>query len=512
MPLLRKATPEIPRRPVLAPIEGLDYSAPSTFINYRNGFPVNMRVLQGDLRKREGASQLGTDTIVGANGILHQGIYPQDDETIKILRMSKSNIEVYNTGTDSWDDITGTALIGGDNDYFDDAVAQNTYISTNSLINNIRKWAGTGNTALLGGNPPKCKFLEYLSPYLIAGFTDLGLGRHQKAQWTDTGNIEVWSGGNSGSALLRQHGGSPMRGLKNLNEVCVSYMKDAIYLGRNVDTTEVIKWDLAETGSGLMAHRAVVDFNGRHYYMGLDDFKVFDGVRSESIGKSVRDYVFPFRNTNKEAGNFALLIPEYEEVWFFVIMSGKTYPQDIWKYNYRYGFWYQDTCSNYRTAVQWYQQGSTTIDQMVGTIDAQAQRIDDFLSLTNSPLYVYGSSDGKSYKLDRTTNNDAGVLVDAKYDSIDFKGSRFEQQSRWLQLDFWAKGSGTLRLFYSTEYGINWKSITNVTLTSEFKRYRVFLDVLSERIRFRWLNNTLNETFSLRQFYPYYLDREEVPV
>lgn len=510
MPLLRKATPEQPRQPVLAPIEGLDYSAPSTFINYRNGFPVNMRVLQGDIRKREGSSALGSVTISGANGIIHLGIYPKLTEAIRLLRMSKTTVEKYNPGSGAWDSLGGS-LTGSDTDFISDAVAQNTYVFTN-WVNQVRKYTDTGNVQVLAGSPPKCKFLSYLSPYLVAGYVELGDGNHQKVQWTDNDDIEDWSTGNASSAILNAHGATPLRGLKVLNEVDVAYMKDAIYLGRPVDTSEVIKWDLVETGSGLAANRAVSEQAGRHYYMDThsNDFRMFDGVRSESIGKSVRDFVFPFRNANYDNSAFAIPVLEYDEIWFFVVMQGKTFPQDIWKYNYRYGYWYFDTCDNFRAAAMWFSQSSLQINQLVGTINAQANRIDDYLGSTNSPTYIFGSDDGKTYKLDRTTHNDAGVAVDARFDSIDFKGDKFEQLTRWQKIDFWAKGVGSVTLSYSTDYGSTWTSVGSQTLTSAFKRYTMYFDTLSERIRFRWANSTLAQTFSLRQFYPYYLDREGV--
>jgi len=102
-------------------------------------------------------------------------------------------------------------------------------------------------------------------------------------------------------------------------------------------------------------------------------------------------------------------------------------------------------------------------------------------------------------------------VIDGDWQSIDFTADKFEYYKRWLQLDFEAKGN-SIDIEYSIDYGSTWSSIkTNYALSPDWsnKMYRVYFDVVARNIRFRFRNNRSGETFSLRQFYPYYLDREE---
>ena len=75
-------------------------------------------------------------------------------------------------------------------------------------------------------------------------------------------------------------------------------------------------------------------------------------------------------------------------------------------------------------------------------------------------------------------------------------------------MDVWAKGPGTLKCSYSTDYGDNWTSISNLTLTDEYSKQRVYFDIVAERIRFKFVENSSGGIFYLRNFYPYYLERE----
>lgn len=508
MLLLKKGSLLLQRRQLLRVASGVDYSKPSTLVDTSIIFPQNVRLQQEEIRKREGKTQFGTGTISGANGIVHLATYPMNTEVIKLLRMSKTTVEVYNSNTDTWDNITGTALTGIDTDFFDDTLAEDTYLFTQKGVGPIRKWTGTGNTSALGGaGVPQARFLEYLEPYLIVGYLDSGAEKHQAVQWTDSGNITAWSGGNSGSALLR-YNATPLRGLHLLNEYCVAYKKDCIYMGRRVDTSDVIKWDLVEVGTGLLSSRALTSDGGYHYFMGLNDFHIFNGVRTESIGKPVRDEVFRIINTDKETSLFALHNSALREVWFFIVVSGGTYPTKIFRYAYKTGFWFIDTCTSIRTAVEFFNQSAVSWDAATGTWDSNTTRWDDNVLITNSPKYIFGSQDGKSYYQDAGVSNDAGVSVDAYFDTLDYSDDDLSVFKRWLQVEYWAKGTN-ITISYSTDEGVSYTSIETRALTDTMTKYITYFDVVSLTIRFRFRNNTTGETFTMRPLVqPYLVERE----
>jgi hypothetical protein len=380
-----------------------------------------------------------------------------------------------------------------------------------NYIDPVRVWPDSGNTADLvasSGSVPKCKFLEYNeSGYLIAGYCD---DNPMLIKWADIGDITAWGSGNYGSALLR-HSPNPIRGLKNLNEFTVAYKKDAIYFGRPVDTSDIISWELQWTGIGLMTDRALVEQRGTHYLMGTDDFYSFKGVRPDSIADmNVKREVFSRLNREKEGRCFALLMEEYDEVWFFIVVSGQNWPTEIWKYNYRNNFWYLDTCSAVASACLYYEQSSEAWNDNRKTWNQQVGRWNEITEV-NSPIGVIGNALGYTHKIDGNTPDDDGVAVNGAWESMDFAADEFEKYKRWLQMDFEAKGN-SVTVEYSTDYGSIWHTIkTDFVLTQEWptKHYTIYFDVVARNIRFRFSNKNLGETFYLRQFYPYWLSREE---
>lgn len=506
MPLLRK--------PVLMPIVGLDYMNPSTMINDRGGFPKNIRLSRNNLRKREGKDLLQTGVMLGGLKVLHITQYPLASQVTRLIRFSPDNAEKYNTTTGAWDNITGADFTGSDTDFFSTTTAEDQLIITNG-VDNVRVYNDAGNTADMvasSGNVPKAKFIEYNKGYLMMAYTTkVGTTYPTGVDWSDTGDITDWGSGNCGSSQL-YHDPLPIRGMKNLNEFTMVYKKNSIYAGRLVDTSDVFIFDLLFTGIGLTSNRALVDYRGAHYFMGTDDFYVFKGVRPESIGDAtIKREVFSRLDGPNQNKCFAVHVSEQDEIWFFVVISGYDWPTEIWKYNYRTGFWYYDTCDQLTAAAVYYSSASMAWNDLSGTWNAQAFRWDDKLATSESPLIVFGDTSGNVFRQNLLLHNDNGVAVDGSWESMDFTADKFETYKRWLQLDFEAKGN-SVDIEYSTDYGSTWTSIkNNYALTGDWptSHYRVFFDIVARNIRFRFRNNRVGETFYLRQFYPYYLEREE---
>jgi len=246
--------------------------------------------------------------------------------------------------------------------------------------------------------------------------------------------------------------------------------------------------------------------------MGTDDFYLYRGVRPESIASdTVKREVFGRLDGNQTNKSFALLVQDLDEVWFFVVISGNTWPTEVWKFNYRTGFWYFDTCLETSAAGLYTTAFSTIWNDLVGIWNDQTFRWDDAFTTTDAPIYLLGDTLGNTLRYDPFVSNDNGAAVDAEWQSMDFTADKFEYYKRWLQLDFEAKGN-SVDIDYSIDYGNTWVNIkTNYTLTPGWpnKMYRVYFDIVARNIRFRFRNYRVDETFYLRQFYPYYLDREE---
>lgn len=449
-----------------------------------------------------------------AKDIRHLCIYPKNDgETMYLIRFSTDRVEKFNPGSNSWQDFTGAAFGGTRFAFFDTVTAENKLLMTNyeSLPREYNDAGITKELVASEGTVPKCRFIEYLDGgYLLAGFlNESGVVTPNKVGWTDTGNIYRWSGGNAGQSVL-YHDPLPIRGIKSLDQYVAVYKKDSIYLGRKVDTTDVFIFDLKEKGTGLINHRAIAEKAGLHYFISLNDFRTFNGVRSDSIADdTVRREVFSRVNMNRSDRFFAVLADAYDEIWFFMCSTGVEWPDMIWKYNYRLGFWYYDTCPSISAAIPYFAQkflsyGDT--QQAFGSANFLFNGT-DVNSTSDLRVMVFGDSSGYTYQLDENISNENGAPIEAHWDSPDFVADEFEKNKRCLQLDFEAKGDA-VTILYSTDFGTTWQSISTKTLTSEWAMYRIYFDVVARQIRFRFKNYNAGQTFYLRQYSPYFLIRE----
>ncbi len=509
MPLLRKG--------ILIPEKGVDWSQPSTFVDDRAGFPQNMRVLKKEMRKRPGKTLYGASPISDNTQIMGLGVL--ELASIKyLIRASKTKLERFNTTTGAWDSINDTPFAGGDEDFMHFAnVPESSLIAMTNGIDRIRKWTGVGNNALLGGSPPICKYMAYLSPYLILAHITDGDVLPWKVQWCDTGKPEVWSGGNAGSELLTDEA-SQIQNIMKMNEYAAVYKEDSLWLGRKIDTSEVFKFDCVKTGVGLASPKAVADAGGQHYFMGLNDFYVWNGLRPESIGAPVRDRVFSTIDREKIKRCFALFIKNLQEVWFFVFTTGQTWPTEVWKYSINTGFWYYDTCTSLTAAIAWKKVATDAWNDISGSWDEQFLNWDENTTVQEWEQIVFGNVDGNTAYLDYNVTDDLGVAVSSIFETKDYVADTLEFDKRWLQLDVWVSGSEGAKLYvdYSIDRGNLWTNIPYTTsqvyieLSSSVQLFRMYPDILSPHIRFRFRNAESNEIFTLRNFYPYYAGFAEV--
>lgn len=503
------------RSPELDVTKGINFALPSAYLAPGNNYPQNMQIVRGELKKRDGRSILG-GTMLGGQKVLHLGLMELTNGTQRLIRHSKQNVERFLSATQTWEDITGFDLTGSETDFFDSTMIAelDLYVFTNKLIDNIRKYDDSGNTADLGGSPPKCSTLDYITPYLILGDLEEGGNRlPYKVRWCDTGNPEVWTGGNSGSQLLSDEP-SRIRKIKKLLDYAMVYKEKSVYRGRKVSSSDIFDFGGPfQIGKGLGSPRAVADDGQNHYYMGLYDFHQNSAVRISDIGGPVREYIFNRLNRTRIETCFAMPVEYYKEVWFFVTTAGNDWPTEVWKYNYATGFWYFDTVVNCLTACLYKQTDDLTWDTDPGIWDDEVAIWDDQAGLTDAPLQVFGYADGLVDRINSNSVNDRDAAIDSQIDTKDYTGlvhKGIEYDTRWLQFDLWARGAGSVKLYYSTDYGSNWVYIGSKTMTTSTEKLTFYFDKIAPHIRFRMKCDQRNEYMTVRNFTPYFKDKPEM--
>ena len=502
------------RTPELDVTKGINFSVPSAYLGSGQNYPQNVQLYRGELKKRDGRVVVG-GVMLGGHKVLHLGVLEISNGTQRLIRHSRYNIERYMALTGLWEDITGGDLTGTETDFFDSCVVTESdlYVFTNNLVDKIKKYDDSGVTQDLGGNPPLCKTLDYVTPYMLIGnVVDTGTAIPQKIQWCDTGNPELWLGGNSGSVLLSDEP-SKIQKIKKLLDYAMVYKEKSVYRGRKVASDSIFEFGGPfQIGKGISSPRSIVDNGENHFYQGIFDFHVNNGVRISDIGAPVREYVFNRINRQRIETCFALHVELYKEVWFFVTVGGDDWPKEVWKYNYETGFWYFDTVENCITAGLYKQTGDLTWNTDPGTWDDEIDPWDSQTGLTDAPSHVFGYADGFVDRLSTNTVDDRGVAVNSRIDTKDYTGlshKGIEYDTRWLQFDIWARGQGSVRLYYSTDYGSNWSYIGTNELTTQAEKMTYWLDVYASHIRFRIQCDGKGEYMTLRNFTPYFLNKPE---
>lgn len=493
----------------LIPIQGLDSSQPGEFINERNSPNLqNIRVDRSVIRKREGTTVQGAalgEFVMRGVQFTRQGVNYN-------VRIGPTKIQYYTAG--AWTNIAGSALSATTSDPVDIATPLLTgqkILTITNYINNIRKWTGSGNTADLGGSPPKCKYMCAYKDYLVLGYINDGNVRASRVQWPDTASPETWTGGNSGAKDLNDDD-EEITAVALYGEYVAVHKKTCIYLGYLVDTSSIFKFDRKSTGSGAIAHTSIQSLpTGEQIYLATDGIRLFNGTSSRLIESPVTDELRQGINYAYTERTWSLIVPEFNEVWIGVAIGSQTTPDTVYKYNYITGSCHKDYRPNTMSAWNFDNVASLTWDEITTSWDSSGLRWDDNSLGTDVPVPMFGGSDQYTTYKDPTVSNDNTVAINASWESKDFESAIKGQICRWQLMEMWAKGN-TVDVDYSIDAGANWINIVTQTLDSDYPSDDLpdilYFDVWSSKIRFRFRNTEPGQTFYLKQFVVSYKPRE----
>lgn len=434
------------------------------------------------------------------------------------VRVSRNKIENYNVSSDSWIDITGTALTGGTDDIVDTAVpllAGDTILCISNGKDAIRKWAGSGNTADLGGTPPVAKFIQEYATYLvcanIAGGTDID----QRVQWSDTANPEEWVNGNAGAVDLVEDG-EAITGLNVYgNFICV-HKKTSIYLGSLVSTSAIFRFDRKNTEVGTIANNSIVNLpTGEQIFLGVDGIHLFNGISAPLISSPINDEIRDGLNQAKAHKAWGVLVLEQDEAWIGVPIGGQVVGETVYKYNYKTGVCHKDSRETVNASWRASTSSGLTIDEMTAPIDSYiGDRFDAGQLGSLAGEIHFGTTTGLTTVQSISSNSDNGSAIECIWDSKDFTSQDIGRMERWLELHLEARGYGTMNVFYSTDEGVTWTEFFNspITLDDAFPLDSaplvLYCDVVASKFRVRFYNNTTTDVIEIKQFLPGYLNRE----
>ena len=251
--------------------------------------------------------------------------------------------------------------------------------------------------------------------------------------------------------------------------------------------------------------------DGTQAYLSFDGIRIFNGISAPLIESRVTDELRDSINAEYVHTSWSLLVEDEDEYWVAVPIGSQTTPDTIYKYNYRTGNCYKDIRAGITAAWKYTDIDQLTWDDIDTAWDSYSGRWDDRELLKLFKVVGFGDSTGITTSRDVSVNDDNSVAVDAFWESKDFTSKEVGRLVRWTKMDLWAKGNN-VTVSYSIDAGSTWTTIETSSLTDVYPTDdapdELWFDVVSSKIRFRFRNNTAEETFSLKQFIVSYYDRE----
>ena len=429
-----------------------------------------------------------------------------------MVRVGLTKAEVLNKSAETWASIANTALNGTADQPVDFAFpvlsAVRTMVYTNNN-DNIRKFNGTGTDADLGGSPPKCKYvLDFGGYLLLAHIIDSGTTFPTRVQWSDSGDPENWSTGNSGSQELLEDS-LEITGLNRFGDFVCVHKERSISLGQLVDTSEIFRFSRKETGVGTIANGSIQNLpDGTQIFLARDGLRLFNGITTVLIPSPVIDELRDSVNPEYAHMSTSVLVKDLDEYWIAIAIGSQTKPETIYKYNYRTRQVYKDPYTDLTAMALMKRTDAESWDSDSDSWDSDTTRWDSVTELALHRQVVFGNEDGETFLRD-TSSNDGSTAIDSIFDTKDFTvddvqpGFNLGQMVRWKGIDLWAIGNG-VTLYYSTDSGTTWNLIGTASLTSVYPTDDApnikYFDVLSSKVRFRLRNNTLSQSWSLKKY------------
>jgi len=233
---------------------------------------------------------------------------------------------LYELASGSWTDVTrASPYTGGSDSRWSFTQFGNTTIAANRA--DAIQFSNSGDFADITG-APKAEIVFSVGAFVMALNVNDGAekpdGWHccavfDATDWTESVTTQ------SASGRLVSTPGANTAGLR-LGEYAVAYKTNSIYLGQYVGAPVVWDWLLVPGGeAGCVGKEALCDVDGAHFFVGTDNFWLFDGTRPVPIGDGqVRQWFFD----NSDASNLFKTKCVYDRqqnrVWVFYPSAGSS--------------------------------------------------------------------------------------------------------------------------------------------------------------------------------------------
>lgn len=329
----------------------------------------------------------------------------------------------------------------------------------------------------------------------------------QRVSWSNIGDATDHVAGTSGfQDLVDDESWIIAAALLSENELII-YKERSIVQCTWVGGQTPFRFKTMIGGLGAASKEGVIEIDIGHAVLGPATAYIYKGgFEIELIDTDIKESLFSSLDGTNIGRSFILYLEEDNEIQFWIPTVAST-PDVGWCYNTVKKDWYKKVRDI--TGFGYYQeQTSLTIGDLVGTIGEQTFRFGDALTKAASPITLVGDSNGKVYKLDKLTFNNAGVAIANEYQTPDFVlPDTAEYMNKFMRvggLIYEASGQ-SITTTWSSDGGLTWNptmgNATNVqTLTSSMLDYQQDFEANVKKIRYKFYNNTVSSSFNLRYY------------
>lgn len=241
------------------------------------------------------------------------------DDTRRIF--AGTTTKLYELVAGSWTDVSGAVYTGGVDTRWCFTQFGDSTLAAN-LTDTIQRSAGSGAFASIA-TAPKAKIVYTVGSFVMALNTvDGTYGTSPDRWWCSAANDDTsWTPSVTTLATTGRLVSSPGRITAGgrLGDYAVAYKEKAIFIGQFVGAPVVFDWQQVPGGeAGCVGQESWCDIGGAHFFVGLDNFWIFDGSRPIPIGVGeVRQWFFDNSAPGLRYKTKCLFDRQNNAVWIF---------------------------------------------------------------------------------------------------------------------------------------------------------------------------------------------------
>lgn len=290
------------------------------------------------------------------------------DDTRRVIAGTATKLYEYSGGT--WSDVSGATYNAGADSRWSFAQFGNATLAA-SRGDAIQRSTSGAFAAI--ATAPKAQIIFTVGSFVMA--LNVNDGTEKTDGWACSASFDetdwtasVTTQANNGR-LVATPGAITAGG--RLGEYAVAYKSTSLYLGQYVGSPAVWDW-IPIQGAGCVGKEAMCDVDGLHFFVGVNNFWLFDGTRPQPIGDSeVRQWFFDNVNPQYLSRVKCIYDRKKNRVWVFYPSSSSTSCNAALVYHVRRKIWGRVTASI--EAALTYVTAALTINDMnnlAATIDA----------------------------------------------------------------------------------------------------------------------------------------------